>query len=455
MRVSSYTVAIKEYLAQEFLLVHGLYGTFDEVSFEIGTILDDWHGEEIPDEILSKIDENALSVLINRHYLTEKSYEEEHAFFVHLSNYYYSKDRNELNCGLVLTYSCNLNCVYCFEKYLRKKETFRDTILSSNQIDQFFQFVDSQIQQGKTVSTIELYGGEPLFSKTKEPVTRIVQKSSERGIKLMAISNGYELDSFEEYLGPDKISYIMISVDGTREAHNLRRPAANGNPTYDAIINNIDIALNAGTSICLRVNVDKTNLESLIVISEVCVEKGWSANPLFKMRYAITQHVSSKTEISGSDVYAFIRENAINHPALLQLISTQDDGNLNDLLSGEFMFHNTVGCGAVIGGMFFAPDNKLYSCAECVGNERFSIGTFDSGICLNNQKLSEWQSQHVPLIEQCDDCPIVLLCGGGCALRRLQGNLKQGYPHCDYLQSFKDKLRTEYFFHSYRKENEQ
>ncbi len=61
-------------------------------------------------------------------------------------------------CTLMITHACNLNCVYCFEKFKSdKKMTFEvATRVLKREFDEYKGDIDSERL------AIELFGGEPL-----------------------------------------------------------------------------------------------------------------------------------------------------------------------------------------------------------------------------------------------------------------------------------------------------
>ena len=119
------------------------------------------------------------------------------------------------------------------------------------------------------------YGGEPLMALSV--ISRLTQKMlelcEEKHVEYVAniVTNGYLLtqETLEELLRC-KIHQIQVTLDGSCETHNQRRPLAGGHETYDVIWNNL-LALRAYEKdilIDLRVNVDKSNYQVLTDVAE-------------------------------------------------------------------------------------------------------------------------------------------------------------------------------------------
>ena len=125
---------------------------------------------------------------------------------------------------LMLTWACNLNCSYCFEKYkcANKRMTFAmaKTILNRELSD----FKNN----GETgILKIEFFGGEPLleFDVIKEVTEWIVNGDFGVKYELCVTTNGSLLDEqkmnwFTKYR--DYI-HIILSVDGSVEMQEENR----------------------------------------------------------------------------------------------------------------------------------------------------------------------------------------------------------------------------------------
>ena len=77
------------------------------------------------------------------------------------------------------------------------------------------------------------------------------------------ITNGYELESFLDFIEEYKIYQLQVTVDGTAEINDRRRLHKDGLPTYDRILKNVELALERGVAISLRVNVGRENLHGI------------------------------------------------------------------------------------------------------------------------------------------------------------------------------------------------
>ena len=67
----------------------------------------------------------------------------------------------------------------------------------------------------------------------------------------------------------DVLSYIQVTLDGERKIHNKRRVFHDGSGSFDAIWQNIRLALEKQIEVYIRVNVDSDNLESLPAVADL------------------------------------------------------------------------------------------------------------------------------------------------------------------------------------------
>ncbi|WP_315080669.1 Cys-rich peptide radical SAM maturase CcpM [uncultured Clostridium sp.] len=142
---------------------------------------------------------------------------------------------------LQLTQCCNLRCSYCFygegnydnRSHSNKKMSFE---MAKKGIDYLF-------EHSKDLHKIRFsfYGGEPLLEMDliKKCVDYIEHKKEGKLIKYNLTTNGTLFcdDNIKYFIKND--FELTISLDGTREQHNLNRKFANGEGSFDKVIENV------------------------------------------------------------------------------------------------------------------------------------------------------------------------------------------------------------------------
>lgn len=239
------------------LLINGLYGAIDVVTQEERDIIAAEDFDKLPRPVSKR-----LSL---RGHITRKTEEEEIADLKLLSRIHRAiPTLNGTRFVIMPTYDCNFRCPYCVEQHrLQNGEAWLASVMENETIDASFAALDDQKKRGFSFVSCVLYGGEPFLKKNRELVRTIARKCRERGIKIHASTNGYEMESFLDLIGEYQFDYLQITVDGTADINDCRRLHKNGLPTYDRILNNVELALSRGVDIRLRVNVGRDNLHGI------------------------------------------------------------------------------------------------------------------------------------------------------------------------------------------------
>ncbi len=129
-------------------------------------------------------------------------------------------DKNIKSVTLTLTEGCNLACSYCYEDHKSKRtmslETAKKIITEEMTADDGFEFIQ-----------IDFFGGEPFlaFNTLKEITEYIRESNFKKPYQLFATTNGTLIHGeIQEWLIKNKdIMQIGLSLDGTREMHNINR----------------------------------------------------------------------------------------------------------------------------------------------------------------------------------------------------------------------------------------
>lgn len=123
---------------------------------------------------------------------------------------------------IATNYSCNLNCIYCFE-------TNRNT--SEFDVDEAFAILMSELYESTPNGTkIKLHGGEPfmVFPKIRELCERLWSADIPESFHIHLTTNGTlvhgEIQSWL-YENRDSIS-VKLSLDGDRLSNEINRPGS-------------------------------------------------------------------------------------------------------------------------------------------------------------------------------------------------------------------------------------
>ena len=75
-------------------------------------------------------------------------------------------------------------------------------------------------------------------------------------------------------------------------------------------------------------------------------------------------------------------------------------------------------CGASSNMLVVDPEGTLYTCWDIVSQEKYAVGFTDveTGQFCFNFNLPKWRTRTVDRMTPCAQCPLLMVCGGGCAI---------------------------------------
>jgi uncharacterized protein len=298
---------------------------------------------------------------------------------------------------------------------------------------------------------LTLFGGEPLLRESRPVIEYILQKTSIwKSVFVTAVTNGTELDAYEGLLGPRGINALQITLDGPPREHDRRRIYADGSGSFERIAKNLERALEAGTKIRVRMNVDRSNLALLPELVAEFDKRGWNGHPGF-FAYVAPIHASNDQTDAKSTFNSWQLNQALDELKQSQpgiaLVGSYDD-RLLGIARGIFArgddptpnFKASF-CGAH--GSMYVIDAfaDIYACWERTGDPKVRIGSIaESGeLRMNRPIVSTWRSRNVTSNPVCQKCRYALYCGGGCAVlaEGQSGNL-----HSNFCDGFSQRLRA-------------
>lgn len=367
---------------------------------------------------------------IERGYLVDPA-EEQMLFRMKYIDFLESREQEEVQVFFVPTYHCNFDCTYCYQSCYTPEEQE----LSPGVISAFFRYVDQHLSGKQRYVT--LFGGEPLLpgQSYHESIDHFISLCGQSETDLAIVTNGYHLDKYFDDFHKARIREVQITLDGTREVHDARRPLKGGKPSFDVIVSNLETCLELGYQVNLRVVIDRHNMHSLKDLARFAVDRGWTEHPLFKTQLGRNyelHHCHSKSQKLYSrldlykDLYRLIRQHPeisdFHTPAFSITKFLFDNGSLPPPL-----FDACPGCKSE-----WALDytGTIYPCTATVGRTGEELGSFYPEVRLDHHKISAWKNRDVTTIEACHHCSVQLACGGGCGSLAKNSNGHLLTPDC-------------------------
>lgn len=162
-------------------------------------------------------------------------------------------NKNMRYVTFIVTQNCNLKCTYCYE-HNKTCNSFNVELVKS--------IIEKElsIKDDYTEICFDFFGGEPFleFNKIKEIVDYFKTKKYDKTVYFFAGTNGTMINQdVQKWLMENKdIFQIALSLDGTREMHNLNR-----SNSYDLIP--IDFFAKEFTNISVKATISPQTIGNL------------------------------------------------------------------------------------------------------------------------------------------------------------------------------------------------
>lgn len=347
---------------------------------------------------------------------------------------------DSLGLTIAPTLSCNFKCIYCYE-------TSKRGVISEKTQNNIINFVASQVNRLKNLD-VTWYGGEPLLAV--DAISNMSQKlqtlCADNGIHYSAfmISNGSLIDdAIIQMMKQCNIHGVQITIDGPKRVHDSRRICKNGNSSFDKIISNINLLLSNDIEVVLRINVDKSNEDTLEDLID----------------YLEHNLVSSSVKISFGQVTAYteacrsIENSCYNNGEFAQklakyyrILKTHGFQKMNPFPYPTARLNYC--CAELLNSFVIDHEGYLYKCWNEVGNVSSAIGNINEvHLDIANYKNGQWITNDPTKHSVCKKCNLLPLCVGGCP----HSTIVQKKPcNCDLIKyNIEDVMLT---YYNYTKE---
>jgi len=313
---------------------------------------------------------------------------------------------------LLTTYSCNFRCPYCFEGSV-KECVFLNKETSSRIISWIRH---KTLELGFKKLFLVFYGGEPLLhpGPIYDISSRLKKWAGEQGIefKFGIITNGSLLTpELVDRLKPLGLEEVRTSLDGTREAHNKKRPFADGAPTFDLILENIKAVIDkipVGLTGCF----DRENLDSIIPLIDF-LEKEGLLHKFSRIDFSpLAPRLGEKDrpgKIELGNCLSFFDNKGLSR----EILEIKKELLRRKVCKSVDLAVNACSLIMEKGGVAIDPYGDIYKCNALIGYKEFSVGNVREPAF--NERFRDFLK--IKAWEQCpQDCPYLLLCQGGCRL---------------------------------------
>jgi len=333
---------------------------------------------------------------------------------------------------LHVAHDCNLKCRYCFaeEGEYHGKRSLMSAEVGKKSID--FIIANSG---NRCNLEVDFFGGEPLmnFEVVKEIVTygREQEKLYNKNFRFTITTNGILLDEDKQQYINENMHNVVLSLDGRKEIHDLMRPKAGGQGSYDTIVPKFQRLAESRnqTDYYLRGTFTRNNLDFSKDIFHISDDLGFK-------QVSVEPVVAEDTEsyaIREEDLETIYAEyEKIAEELYIRHKTGEKDFNffhfMIDLTGGPCIAKRLSGCGSGTEYLAVTPEGDLYPCHQFVGEEEYKMGSVFSGI-ENTQIREDFANCNVYTKPECKKCWAKFYCSGGCTANALHygGDIKGTY----------------------------
>ena len=296
---------------------------------------------------------------------------------------------------ILTTTNCNANCSYCYEHGFKQMSMSKDTAM------QVVHYIKNNLWG--TEANIRWYGGEPLMNI--KAIDWISEGLANQGVAFSSkmITNGYLFSDniIQKASGLWNLKNVRITLDGAEQTHNKIKQFKNASQSpFLRILNNVELLLDAGISVTIRINVEKHNVDEFKeVVDMICIRFG--KTKLLDFMFRPLANTNKLATIESDDKTRRQIHNRINE------IKTNLFENGVGVNSRELTGLTSHSCSADDRRyLLIKPNGELAFCPEDFDIKKHgSIGNGEH--CLRPSSYYEYRYDKGAI---CNDCPLYICC---------------------------------------------
>lgn len=359
-----------------------------------------------------------------------------------IDNKYNSK---KLVVTILSTLNCNLSCVYCYQQGIVDRELDLKESTGDN-IKRWFLGKIEELNPEEVI--VHFYGGEPLLNlgSLEKIISPVMSKCREKEINFSSYmtTNGTLLNMEKiEKLKKWNMDNVQISLDGTKEIHDERRPFNGDSGSYDIIVKNIELALKNSIKVVVRLNIDKHNEGNVEEFFKDFRGKGFHKYNLLQMNIEIVSPIMNPS--SHCMKYTHMNEEEMKTLVGLWEKQVKYGFPIKSAMPIDSACENSL-----VNSYTISSNGDLYTCPGFIGIDEMIIGNINTE--LDTKKYKELiEVNHWDNIE-CLECEYLPVCQGGCKMCAYVTNKEYNTTYC--RKKFIEQIYPEFLINKYRIEGE-
>ena len=371
------------------------------------------YGIEKSEDILERFElltEPDRKILTTRGYVSETPFDRDRI----LEDIYQKVDsQGSFSLLLFPTLNCNCRCLYCYEKHTRQPRMTDDAYTA------IFTLIQNKIADGVRHISINSMGGEPtLEAKRLVPfIDRCRKQCLDHGVAFSGsiTTNGTMMDPILFHSAG--IKHFQVTLDGIAKIHEAMRPAANGKPTFQRIVNNLlrikNEKIDARCTIRTNHTTESVKPENLHRFLEE-LSRNFGGDNRFEIDHTFASDLGGDNDTS----MLIPKENRRD---LIETIRsmTHDYGLFTRVR--QFIPNGGVCYASRSNHITIMPDLTILKCSVALDDPINKVGRLlPSGELMLNEKIHLWVSDSMNQ-EKCQKCRIAPICQGrSCPQERIK-----------------------------------
>lgn len=294
------------------------------------------------------------------------------------------------------TMECNARCFYCYEGRWEKSTMTEQTALDTAR------YIAAHCG-GKPVH-LHWFGGEPLVNKKAiDVITEFLQRQG-LPFRSTMTSNGYLFDHalVQRAKSVWNLQVVQITLDGTEAVYNKRKAYVHpeGSP-YQRVLRNIDLLLETGIAVNVRLNMDEDNERDLYELADELAER-FGKRPGFGVHLLEIQGNNAENELPsrGEEVRRSYPEKLRSLRAYVEKKGIPARVSLNRGVIIHACRADSDSCTTVM------PDGRLGRCDCCEDGGIWGSIYADE---RDEEALRQWR-ERLPAEEVCRTCAVYPQC---------------------------------------------
>lgn len=404
MKFSKYNLIFQESKTDKYILFNTLSGHSYHISSDAA--------DAIKTGDIASLD-NATQKAFTRYGIIIDDQVDETRYF----SYFHNKAKfgsTSVSATVLLTWACNFSCVYCFEG--AGKVT---NVMNQDSADKFINFMIKLAESHNAKSMhVTLFGGEPLVNIKQGfyILNHLKEYCDKNGLILTCgvITNGSLItQGIIDKLLYYNCSMVQITLDGTKEIHDSRRPYKNGKGSFEDIIHAIKLLSNVSNRLrtVIRINVDKTNTDEAVNLLAYLGKNGEGLTMCGVDFGIVRGSTSACSAYSGNCYVDYEIGDVLDY---LWREAEKQGFDMRTTPSLRWMY-----CGLYGDSQYtITPDCGVYKCWEHAGMEEHLMGEIgaDGSLINTTYALFDWMSKNPLEDNECRECVYLPACGGGCGV---------------------------------------